>query len=341
VFYGSQRSRGDIIAVPEVLCEPGMEGRPLVLDYDRMEDDSFSFGSRSGGSASRSRGSDVELARSNSAEQLNAPTVRTIEEAITQDDIERAFEDAARTARQGPGEMHKFDPPPPPAPQPEFLQTIADSLERDGSFDRRKEKIPLSSRRLDELLSQPIELTRSRPTPPLHRRSQSAPVYEPPEKIIEEDAVDIELEKTRRGLESIDSFRFDGARERSNSVSNRGSLVRINSFGEVQDHQPSLLDQARLRSATSDVVSRHRRIPSGTSSARRSPRHSRKNSESSNMSASGPPSLSKESGTLSIDDIEQTFQSAAYEPFAVNSSATRSPWTNNDSSDGGSSSERY
>jgi hypothetical protein len=275
----------------------------------------------------------VELARSNSAEQLNAPTERAIEEPITQDDIERAFEDAARA-------VHRFDRPPPPPRQPEALQTIADSLELDGSFDHRKEKVPLSSRRLDELLSQPIESTRSRPTPPLHRRSQSAPVYEPPEKIIEEDAVDIESEKKSRGLDRIDSFRFDGPRERSNSASNRGSLVRINSFGEVQDHQPSLLDQARLRSATSDVVSRHRRIPSGTSSARRSPRHSRKNSESSSMSASGPPSLSKESGTLSIEDIEQTFNSTAYESFAVNSSATRSPWTNNDSSDGASSSER-
>jgi hypothetical protein len=336
VFYRSQRSRGDIIAVPEVLCEPGMEGRPLVLDYDN---DSFSFGSRSGGSASRSRASDVELARSNSAEQLNDPTVQTIEEPITQAGIERAFQDAARSTRQGPGGIHRFDRRPPPAPQPVALQTIVDSLELDSSFDHRKEKVPLSSHRLDELLSRPIESTRSRPTPPLHRRSQSAPVYEPPEKIIEEDAVDIDLEKKSRGLERIDSFRFDGSRERSNSVSNRGSLVRINSFGEVQDHQPSLLDQARLRSATSDVVSRHRRIPSGTSSARPSPRHSRKNSESSNMSSSGPPSISKESGTLSIDDIEQTFKSAACEPFAVSSSATRSPWTNNDSSEG-SSSER-
>jgi hypothetical protein len=310
-----------------------MQGRPLVVDYDRMDGDSFSFGSRSGGSASRSRGSDVELARSNSAEQLNAPTVRTIEEPITQGDIERAFQEAA-SARQGPGEVHRFDRPPPPAPQPKALQTIVDSLELDGSFDQRNEQVPLSSRRLDELLSRPIESMRSRPTPPLHRRSQSAPVYEPPEKIIEEDAVDINLEKKNRGQERIDSFRFDGARERSNSASSRGNLVRISSFGEVQEHQPSLLDQARLRSATSDVVSRHRRIPSLTSSARPTPRHSRKNSESSNMSSSGPPSLSKESGTLSIDDIEETFKSAAYESFAV----TRSPWTNNDFSNGGSSS---
>jgi H+/Cl- antiporter ClcA len=333
VFYKSQRSRGDIVAVPEVLCEPGMEGRPLVVDYDAMEDDSFSFGSRSRGSASRSRGSDVELARSNSAEQLNTRTVRTIEQPITQGDIERAFELAAR---QGTGEMRRVDRPPPP-PQPGALQTIVDSLELDGSFDHRKEKVPLSSKRLDELLSRPIESTRSRPTPPLHRRSQSAPVYEPPEQTSGKDTVVIDSEKKSSGLERIDSFRFDGPRDRSNSGSNRGSLVRINSFGEVQDHQPSLLDQARLRSATSDVVSRHRRIPSLTSSARPSPRHSRKNSESSNMSVSGPPSISKESGTLSIDDIEQTFKSAAYEPVAVNR-ATRSPWTNNDSSDGGSSS---
>ena len=33
-FYTSQTSRGDITAVPEVLCEPGMQGRPLIFEYD-------------------------------------------------------------------------------------------------------------------------------------------------------------------------------------------------------------------------------------------------------------------------------------------------------------------
>jgi hypothetical protein len=34
IFYEKQRSRGDIMALPEVLCEPGKVGKPLVMDYD-------------------------------------------------------------------------------------------------------------------------------------------------------------------------------------------------------------------------------------------------------------------------------------------------------------------
>ena len=34
IFYEKQRSRGDIQALPEALCEPGKEGKPLVMDYD-------------------------------------------------------------------------------------------------------------------------------------------------------------------------------------------------------------------------------------------------------------------------------------------------------------------
>ena len=34
VFYAKQRSRGDIQALPEALCEPGKEGKPMVMGYD-------------------------------------------------------------------------------------------------------------------------------------------------------------------------------------------------------------------------------------------------------------------------------------------------------------------
>ena len=33
-FYEKQRCRGDIQALPEALCEPGKEGKPLVMDYE-------------------------------------------------------------------------------------------------------------------------------------------------------------------------------------------------------------------------------------------------------------------------------------------------------------------
>jgi hypothetical protein len=34
VFYAAQTSRGDIVAVPEVLCRPGRSGAPVVMRYD-------------------------------------------------------------------------------------------------------------------------------------------------------------------------------------------------------------------------------------------------------------------------------------------------------------------
>lgn len=40
VFYAAQSSRGDIIAVPEVLCRPGLSGAPVVLRYDSSDNDS-------------------------------------------------------------------------------------------------------------------------------------------------------------------------------------------------------------------------------------------------------------------------------------------------------------
>jgi len=39
IFYKAQRSRKDIVAVPEVLCEPHKNGKPLVVGYDGVSDD--------------------------------------------------------------------------------------------------------------------------------------------------------------------------------------------------------------------------------------------------------------------------------------------------------------
>ena len=41
-FYKEQRNRGDILAVPQVLCEPGMEGQPLVAaPFDSDDDENY------------------------------------------------------------------------------------------------------------------------------------------------------------------------------------------------------------------------------------------------------------------------------------------------------------
>jgi hypothetical protein len=305
VFYKTQRSRGDIMAVPEVLCEPGMEGRPLVVDYEMRDEFSYASSQTSGES-------DVELARVPKADR--AKSVRTVEQPFTQNDIERAFEEQRSSYSS-------------PAPPP--------SREAKEAFVYPVEKPPLSSSRLDELLSRPVKSTVS--SSRAHRRTMSAPVKPralPPRQA--EDTSDSSLDGSdknseRPQLERRDSFRFDvPARERTNSGSSRGNLVRINSYGELHDHQPSLLDQARMRSASSAVESRDRRVPSFPSA-----RHSRRNSDASAISASEPPSITNEVNTLSMEDIEKSFNTV-YEGSNL-TFARRSPWTDNSGSGGDSS----
>jgi hypothetical protein len=58
--------------------------------------------------------------------------------------------------------------------------------------------------------------------------------------------------------------------------------MRVTSYGHLTAEQPSLMEQARLRSATSVIVeSRHARVPSMPSRLPRSRGHSRQNSASS------------------------------------------------------------
>jgi hypothetical protein len=347
IFYKTQRSRGDIMAVPEVLCEPGMEGRPVVVDYD-MQGDFESYGSEDDRPADY--GSDVELAHSSRSSPR--PSVRTIDEYITQSDIERAFEERRSTTADDVARAIGKDlsgssggPLPSPLPPSQFdSRQLGQMFELPGVA---AEKVSLSSTRLDELLGQPMELpTFSRPPIRSHRRTQSAPVLPPVVRpgsafAAPHNAGATSKESERKAdegsvsSENKESFlHFQGNRQRSNSVSSRGSLVRVNSFGEVHALQPSLLDQARMRSASSASESmKHRRVPSLPSI-----RHSRKNSDSSAMSSSGNPSVAmameSESGALSLDDFEKSFNTAVNSQFAASSTAFagRSPWTDNGSS---------
>jgi hypothetical protein len=337
VFYGAQRSRGDITAVPEVLCRPGMEGSPLVVGYDQgsyefSHDDSFSD----------SDGQESDIERAASASSRRDHGARAVDVAITQSDIEKAFAEAAsRNTGAEIKPMAEDDPRVLSKNSNEIFQAAVSG----------EQEIGLSSSRLDELLGISTEAEgEAIPLLPSHRRTQSAPFG-------------AQIVPSRSRSTSKDWGASANATalpvvinlERANSCSSpRGVLVRVPSFGNIQDHQPSLMEQARMRSASSVADSRHRRVPSlpdgkgrhgrvasltsssgSTSRAhRRIPslgRHAAKNSDASQiMLDMAAQSGSEPCGALSLDDIEQSFSALVCEKVMGNDAfSTKSPWSTN------------
>jgi hypothetical protein len=247
VFYPTQRSRGDIMAVPEVLCEPGMVGRPMVLDYevlDPEDDDPSEYG----------------------ADDDDSTTKQKVLNALSPVDIEKNFEKAMGSSEKTPVEPGSSGSP-----------------------------APLSSERLDELLSKPLEQWEATPKrkhsvyPPVHhRRIRSDPVQgnpRAPTVVVPQSPVGIDRGSSSSSLSQTGDVRLlKGVRYRSNSSSTASSpktLVRVSAYGEVLELQPSLLDQARTRAASSAFDSHHKNQG----------RHSRNNSQSSTATATSLGSL--------------------------------------------------
>lgn len=320
VFYSTQRSRGDIIAVPEVLCQPGKAGAPVVIRYTSSDDDYSS--SDESISTPDSYDSDLELAQSNGKQPIS--------DIFAARDNELPFVNMLHSSESKKKENNVTSPK---------SEAHRNDQRKRELFDLMNEAHgrQLSSSRLDELLGIPIASTKNMQSTTntsdinSHRRSQSLPFDSPPpEKFSYQTSATIRPAKVNSR---------SGSRERSNS---KGSLVRVPSFGSLDDHQPSLLDQARLRSASSAPDSSHRRVPSLPSASgqsysnnsrhRRFPStasstggnavdinrkhnripsigmHSRKNSESSGKHhANHNMPTMIDTGALSIEDIEQSF----------------------------------
>jgi len=324
VFYAAQRCRGDITAVPEVLCEPGLEGRPIVVGYDdgssSLYDDDYESSGMDGGSSDPDATTGQDRAifsasptpseiESNFARQLSAgkPSRLISQQSSSMDSM-------ASSRSRAPS----ADLPPPSETAPSSAPTIPG----------------LSSSRLDELLNAPIEGSGRNPTPSRnvpksrHRRTASEPVRiaaaagagapdgagyssidEELDRRLGPDRMSIRVSATRElSGESSDS---GPNRSRSNSLSSN-RLTRINTFGEIIELQPSLMEQAQTRAASGWEATRHRRVPSLTGHRRKSsfdsvgssgsfqrrlrqslgpPRggHRRKNSEPLSLHASIPP----------------------------------------------------
>jgi hypothetical protein len=224
VLYKTQRSRGDITAVAEVLCRPGMEGSPLVLDYDHHSDESDA-------NSDADEASDVELAKSTGAFVFNkfyaTDIVRT---------SHREIEEACAEIKSESAQKKNND--------------AVTSLDR-------------SSSRLDELLGiSKVKDTDIVPTKHSHRRTFSDIPLLPTRAARLSDSPSA---RTRSHSRDRSEAKHSIHHERSDSMNSQQSLlVRVPSFGDIQahQHQPSLLDQARMRSASTAAESKHRRVPS-------------------------------------------------------------------------------
>lgn len=195
VFYKAQRARGDILALPEVLCEPGKLGRPLVVQHtDDFDDPDYGVQSING---------DLKT-----SDDLH-PMHRESNETPTNETAETSF--IASPANEGSDSQSLIFQTPSP------------------------EEVVLAS---------PTAVGG-------HRRSLSVPLIE--------STNDAKPLLARSG-----SFDKKPLSPRPPSPGGR-NLVRVSTYGEVTDHQPSLLDQARAtRSTASDLaeMQHHRRYPS-------------------------------------------------------------------------------
>jgi len=320
VFYPTQRSRGDITAVPEVLCQPGMQGAPLVVVHEQSSDD-WSYDEDGGSyvdgeSFTTETGSDLEPA-------ISTNNTRSVEKPITQKDIENAFFEATKKKKMSPLVENKKSE----------IDAFAIAVAKEGGDGQ------LASARLDELLKMPVS---GKVDKPKHRRVHSAPTWDHP----------VQPYKSHSRANSKDWGAVDiseppppptGTRSRTNSSGSQRDLMRVTSFGEIQAHQPqpSLMEQARERAASSisaersPTASRHRRVPSMPSHNSGRPGHKRVPSlpmgrsrnhsrTSSQNSLSMLNTLGAEPGALSVDDIQQSFDAVVNEKLM-----SKSPWSSN------------
>lgn len=309
VFYKKQRERGDIMAVPEVLCEPGMSGRPVVVGYESEEN---VLGERS------SEDSDFPVSVS-SSDFPDGSNVRVVHDSATQRDIDSAFDQKLAVSRATTAARRGLagKPVDPLIDPVEGANTHLGMITSENDYDESLKfdttvatvKDPLAG--LDELLSRPpLEPKESlKKIRQKHRRALSAPIV----------AIPPDMRERSRG-KAGPSNPF--SRDRSNSSSSRFVLNRVMSYGEVQEHQPSLIEQARLRAASGAADSRHRRVPS-----LKGGRHSRRSSDSSFFGELGRSTITPEkaetSGALSMEDIEQTFNHVLQQQLAPSNASPR------------------
>jgi hypothetical protein len=230
VFYKMQRSRGDINALPQALCEPGKEGKPLVVDYEgkhhELDECDYDF--------------DAIDSEDGSDPFFNRITTDT----ISQDDIEANFQAKtfssessqparsilkidSRIGRSSP-EDHSFTDA--------MLEPLSDfgNISKPASPDPEESKKKASLKSLDEFLNGPIpgSSANNRRKKKTHRRTQSEPFL---------------MDEAHQRMAILGT-----ASPAATTPVRRPVLKRLDSYGEINQFNPSLMDQVRGRAASVD-----------------------------------------------------------------------------------------
>lgn len=233
------------MALPEVLCEPGKEGKPLVMDYEGnlhgLDESDYDYETET----------DEESSVSSSCENY-----RTIDGGTTRRDIEAQFETRNKATirglvangvkpSQGQGvllprkssnsssEGSSVRGPSPLPPRPQDSKT-----RRSPTSNDNMKNIPTLNT-LDDLLSGPIEKIPD--SEKRHRRTRSEP-----------------LDGTKAMWDRKSEIGTMPTLQRK--TSGAVTLKRVNSFGQVDQEQPSLLDQARNRAASFATAERTQKL---------------------------------------------------------------------------------
>ena len=231
-FYPAQRSRGDIMALPEALCEPCKAGAPMFAYYSAEEDESYFTSSDEGSTEAEDSDEKLDALRNdNDDADLDGSAVsgtRTVGETIEHGDADSASSpDIVVVPGQG-----------------------VDRAECPGNT-RSVFRTELSSSRLQHLLSTPIPETIPISDLRTHRRVRSA-----------SDSASLSFDPTesvpgQRRSRTTYAHDLDSIPDNAGSVSSK-DLGRVYSFGEILDFQPSLLDQARSRASSRHHLPRRR-----------------------------------------------------------------------------------
>ena len=245
IFYGKQRSRGDITALPEVLCEPGKEGKPLVMEYGgglhNFNETAFDDNHDNHGNHDSYDDNSSDIVESSSLLSDDSAFRAPRELQTLQEDMAAPFDSKIPPNQQSSQEgIHPQLPSKTrcvehtstlvPAVSTAIPQasSIGSSLPPRPPVAASLKRTPPKS--LDELLAtEPIrkDVSGKPPRHSRHRRTRSAPLPE---------HVDLLAESSTQTLRP---------------------LKQIHSFGQVLHEQPSLLEQARQRAASNYTKTQH------------------------------------------------------------------------------------
>lgn len=249
VFYNAQRSRGDIMALPEVLCEPGKEGAPMVLNHGEDEGNN-SYSDKSDILSSKGE-STLDDSSDFPSQDLEVET-RIVKQEVSQEEIELEFEKKMQQINSQPDQNDK--PSMNELAFNDYKTTLNDRSisPKPSAFNDKDFGNGMSSARLDQLLAAPME------KPPKKKRDTHRRIMSASAAIGKTTNIDANSISRRRVPGHVKSPCHSRQNSGSSTASRDGQrFVRINSYGEVKDFQPSLIQQAQERAS-----SLHRRLPS-------------------------------------------------------------------------------